>query len=680
MDLSGTIIGQYNIIEQIGRGGMSTVYKAHQPSLDRFVALKILPSDLAKAEDFKARFEREARAIARLRHRNILTIFDDGRHENIFYLVMEYVSGGTLQERLGWPQEMPWAINIISQVGDALAHAHQQGIIHRDVKPGNILMAWDDWPLLSDFGLAKIVEDSLHLTLGGAGLGTPQYMSPEQAQGLIVDHRSDIYSLGVVLYEAVTGRRPFGNDNAVAVIFKHINDPITPPRTLRSDIPADLETIILKALAKSLDDRYQRMEDFVADLRDVYTHSAEPKPHRGRKRKKEAKPKPSAALLMPSATMFKSRKRRTRRIRLMLTLGFLMIIGLTMILYKESMVPLVLALSEAVVTASNPAASAPSPTPTVTAPVSVVSSPSPTAPPSPTADAAPAEEFSSPTPTPLPSPTATAAPTPISSPTPLPPSIESQVWESDGAEMVFVPAGEFMMGSELLGDDERPVRQVYLDAFWIDRYEVTNERFARFVADSGYQTEAEQRGWGWVQIDADWEEVQGANWQHPGGPDSNVDDKQNHPVVLVSWNDADAYCRWAGKQLPGEAQWEKAARGPSLAEGYAWGEAFNASLTNTKESERASTTPVGSFSPQADSPYGVADMTGNVGEWVADWYDSAYYSQAPVANPPGPVTGTYKVLRGGSWLFDELYARTAFRYNMRPDYTYDFTGFRCVSR
>jgi formylglycine-generating enzyme required for sulfatase activity len=208
---------------------------------------------------------------------------------------------------------------------------------------------------------------------------------------------------------------------------------------------------------------------------------------------------------------------------------------------------------------------------------------------------------------------------------------------------------------------------------------VTNERFARIMADSGYQTEAEHRGWGWVQINADWEEVQGADWQHPGGPDSNVDDKQNHPVVLISWNDADAYCRWAGKQLPSEAQWEKAARGPSLAEGYAWGETFDASLTNTKESKRAGTTLVGSFSPQADSPYGVADMTGNVGEWVADWYDSAYYSQAPAANPPGPATGTYKVLRGGSWLFDELYARTAFRYNMRPDYTYDFTGFRCVS-
>jgi len=250
--------------------------------------------------------------------------------------------------------------------------------------------------------------------------------------------------------------------------------------------------------------------------------------------------------------------------------------------------------------------------------------------------------------------------------------------------MVFVPAGEFVMGSEELGDDERPVRRLYLDGFWIDRYEVTNERFAHFVAATSYQTEAEQRGWGWVWTSSDgstelttgWEKVEGADWHHPRGPDSSIESKLAHPVVLVSWNDAAAYCQWADKHLPSEAQWEKAARGPDGWR-YAWGDEFDSAKANTNEAGTSDTTPVGSFSPQSDSPYGAADMTGNVGEWVADWYDSDYYHQAPTADPPGPASGTYKILRGGAWSFVEVYARTAFRYNVKPDYTYDFAGFRC---
>jgi formylglycine-generating enzyme required for sulfatase activity/serine/threonine protein kinase len=640
VDLSNAIIGQYHIIEQIGRGGMATVYKAYQPNLDRYVAIKALTPGLVGTKGFIARFEREARAVARLRHRNILTVFDYGRQGDMFYLVMEYVSGGTLMGRLGWPQDLTYAVNIVSQVGDALAHAHRQGMIHRDVKPGNILMAEEDWPLLSDFGLAKMVEDSIQLTASGASVGTPQYMSPEQARGLEVDRRTDIYSLGTVLYEAVTGRPPFGTDSPMAVILRQINEPITPPHILRSDLPKEVERVILKALAKSPADRYQRMEEFLADLQETCPLPANHNMvHLGDAQARQGLPAAFRSVPTPIVTPRLPRRRAFPWVKLAIGIVLLLTLALALML-KTSMAPQV-------------------PSPTMAAVESH--------------------------PTPETSPTMAAV---ESHPTPQ--TVEVRVWEADDAEMVFVPAGEFVMGSEELGDDERPVHRIYLDDFWIDRYEVTNERFARFVVETGYQTDAERRGRGWVWVDSEWEEVEGADWRHPGGPDTSIEDKMDHPVVLTSWNDADVYCRWVGKRLPSEAQWEKAARGTD-GRRYAWGEEFDSAQANTKGWKmengewRGSTTPVGSFSPQGDSPYGASDMAGNVWEWVADWYGSDYYSlttdgENVADNPPGPAAGTDKVLRGGSWAFDEVYARTSFRYNVKPDYTYDFAGFRCSSQ
>ena len=663
MDLDGAIIGQYHIIEQTGRGGMSTVYKAYQPNLDRYVAVKVLAPDPAETKGFIARFEREARAVARLRHRNILTVFDYGRQGDVFYLVMEYVSGGTLRERLGWPQDLAYAVNIVSQVGDALAHAHKQGMIHRDVKPGNILMVEEDWPLLSDFGLAKMLEDSLRLTLSGVSVGTPQYMSPEQAQGLAADQRSDIYSLGVVLYEAVTGRPPFGTASPMAVILRQINEPLTPPHTLRSDLPKEMERVILKALSKSPADRYQRMEEFLSDLQEAYPLSANHNMvHRGGNAQAGPKSPPAALGPAPSPALTPRLPRRRSFPWAGVAIGMVLLLtlALTLLLFKAST-----ALRQAQDTASQISSTPQQVGGSQTDTVAAVLSPSTSLRTSPSATAL--------WPTVAPS-SLTVVPT-----APPPQTVELRVREADGAEMVLVPAGEFVMGSEELGDDERPAHRVYLEDFWIDRYEVTNERFARFVAATGYQTGVERRGWGWVWKGSEWEEVEGADWRHPHGPDSSIEGKMDHPVVLVSWNDADAYCRWAGQRLPSEAQWEKAARGTD-GRRYAWGDEFDSANANTKEPERGDTTPVGSFSPQGDSPYGASDMTGNVWEWVADWYGSDYYSQAPSANPPGPATGTYRVLRGGSWSFDAVYALTPFRYNVKPDYTYDFAGFRCSSQ
>ena len=699
MDLIGTVVSQYQITEQIGHGGMATVYKAYQPSLDRYVALKVLAAYLSDTEDFIARFEREAKTIAKLRHRNILTIFDYGRHDKLFYLAMEYVRGGTLKERLGWPHPFDYAVDTITQIGQALAYGHRAGIIHRDIKPGNILVAEEDWLLLSDFGLVKMVRDTHRLTLSGASVGTPQYMSPEQAQGLKADHRSDIYSLGVVLYETITGQPPFGVENPVAVMRKQVSDPVPPPRKLRSDIPEEMEEVMLKALAKSPEDRYQQMEDFLADLHEAYALVADitsPYQNIGQVTP-QTPPNINAIRLKASIYPHKLRSKRSFPWAAMLIgICLIFIAGLVYLILKDSVTALAAVLtpitpsatlsptiatdqtSSTTLLAEETVTPEPTATPTLVTPSPVPETPSPT----PTATV-PILTSTPTAPTVTSSPTSTSTPLPpTATPTTTPLPIEVRIWEADGAEMVFIPEGPFIMGSDTLGEDEQPIREVHLDSFWIDRYEVTNKYFARFVAETEYETEAERRGWGWVRTGGEWKETDGADWRHPRGPDSSIEDKMDHPVVLVSWNDADAYCSWVQKSLPTEAQWEKAARGSfndEVEQYYAWGQEFDSDKANTEEANQNDTTPVGHFSPQGDSPYGAADMTGNVWEWVADWYGSDYYQKAPSSNPQGPANGTDKILRGGSWLFDAFYARTAFRYNIRPDYTYDFSGFRCSS-
>lgn len=266
MDLTGQTLGQYRIMEKIGRGGMAEVYKAFQPRLERHVAIKVLPPYFAHDETFLERFEREARAIARLNHPNILPVYDSGQEGELSYIVMRYVEEGTLQEMLGKPWPLDRVVEIITQVGGALDYAHQGGIIHRDVKPSNVLMDKGEWALLSDFGLAKMVESSVQLTKSGAGIGTPAYMSPELGKGEPADERSDIYSLGIVLYEMLTGRVPFEADTPMAVVIEHITTPLPVPRSINPDIPEPVEQVLLKALAKDPAERFQRMGEMVRAL------------------------------------------------------------------------------------------------------------------------------------------------------------------------------------------------------------------------------------------------------------------------------------------------------------------------------------------------------------------------------------------------------------------------------
>ncbi len=279
MSLSGQTLGQYEIIEPIGTGGMATVYKAYQPGLDRYVAIKVLPAQHALTPGFKERFIREAKVVAKLDHPNILPIYDVGLEGDLSYFVMKYVSGRvtTLRDLLGQPMDLPTVSHFIDQIAGALDHAHERGIVHRDIKPTNILLE-DDWLLLADFGLAKIVMGSQELTGTGTIVGTPAYLSPEQAEGKRIDHRADIYSLGVVLYEMIIGQVPYEAESPMGVLFKHIYEPVPRPRRLRPDLSAGVEGIILKAMAKNPAHRYERTGELAEALRArLYSDSVIPR-------------------------------------------------------------------------------------------------------------------------------------------------------------------------------------------------------------------------------------------------------------------------------------------------------------------------------------------------------------------------------------------------------------------
>jgi serine/threonine protein kinase len=264
--LVGKSLGQYRVVERIGSGGMATVFKAYQPTLDRYVAVKVLPAYHARDPIFVKRFTQEARSVAKLAHPNIVQIHDFGEQENITYIVMEYVDGGTLKDRLRErPLTVPEAVDFVIQAAEGLGSAHSHGIIHRDVKPANMLLRRNGHLLLSDFGIAKILEGTVNLTRVGA-IGTPQYMSPEQGTGQPVDRRSDIYSLGIAFYHSLTGRVPFTAESPISITVKHLNDPI-PLENLRVvGVPQPIEQVLLRMTAKAAADRYQTTDALIEAL------------------------------------------------------------------------------------------------------------------------------------------------------------------------------------------------------------------------------------------------------------------------------------------------------------------------------------------------------------------------------------------------------------------------------
>lgn len=273
--MQGQILGnRYELIEKIGGGGMAIVYKARCKMLNRFVAVKILRPEYTNDEEFVKRFLVEAQSAASLSHPNIVSIYDVGHEENLHYIVMEFINGVTLKDYIVKKGSLPWreSVNIAIQICSAIEHAHRNHIVHRDIKPHNILLTEEGIAKVTDFGIARAVSSST-ITMVGSTIGSVHYFSPEQARGGYIGERSDIYSLGIALYEMVTGRIPFDGETPVAVALKHIQEEPVPPRDINQDIPKALNDIIIKATKKEQDQRYQTATDM---LQDMYRVGKEP--------------------------------------------------------------------------------------------------------------------------------------------------------------------------------------------------------------------------------------------------------------------------------------------------------------------------------------------------------------------------------------------------------------------
>ena len=678
-------IGKYEIQEEIGRGGFATVYRATDTSLGRNVALKVLAPALVRDANFLQRFQQEARTAAGLRHPHIVTIHERGEVLGSYYIAMDLVPGPSLRERLQQDGPLPWteALALLGQICGALDYAHQQGVVHRDLKPGNILLDPYRGAMLTDFGFARLVGESsqLSLSLSGGVVGTPAYIPVEVWEGEKATPAADVYALACIFFEMLTGQVLFAGDTPIMVMRLHDRGaqlPVTWP----PGVPGGLTAVLQHALTQRPESRTPSAGEFLAALQQL--DAGVNKPPSEPERPAQAAPlepvlpdqappapvptiaqividRPDSHLGQESPSASNSTVPDRQPISQRNRMPSAWIVGGVVVLL---MLALVLTLGRWQDDENLTIAAAP--TFTIPAP-------------------------SAPSNTPSSQLTSTRTPPPANTPATALRAGSTRVSPTDGMVQVYVPAGEFRMGSEAGYDDEKPVHTVYLDAYWIDQTEVTNAQFTQFVAATGYKTTAEQEGWGWAYnaTAAEWQQVSGAYWQRPQGPGSSLNGLANHPVVQVSWLDAAAYCTWAGRRLPTEAEWEKAARGTD-ARAYPWGNQFDGSRLNFCDRNcpfdwRDSgvddgyefTAPVGSY-PTGASPYGALDMAGNVWEWVADWYDSSYYQNSPARNPQGPATGEYRALRGGSWLYFDDFVRAANRYYYPPaDRSSDF-GFRCA--
>jgi serine/threonine-protein kinase len=642
---------RYRVLAELGRGGMGVVYRARDLVLDEEIALKVLLRQFTTNPEDLERFKGEIKTARRITHPNVIRIHDFGVIGRDAFISMEMLAGGDLKSRVdAGALPLGEALRVCRGLCAGLQAAHDQGVIHRDLKPQNILFDRQGTPKLSDFGIARLADTTSN-TIGF--IGTPFYMAPEVARGAKADFRSDVYALGVVFYQMVTGRLPFYADSLVGIAMMHANEPPPSPRSLRPDLPPALEAVVLRALEKDPERRFQWPKEIalaleaLGDLAGPVAAPARGAPTDLAAVRGPVTPGPRlVSRPMPVVAPPAAFGRRVRARRWTIALGSVVAATAAVVLAfqpwergapfpeaEEAAMPPPRLRASAPAPAAAPAiatetAARPGGPAIAAAPRITARAAKPEAPPSPRARIQrplplPAETPQAPAPAPLEhAVAAVASPAPSA---PADPKAEAgdalkegdalfatfdfrraqkayaralaldpgnaaaterleraQVYGKFG-DMVYVPGGEFIAGSDDGDPDERPRRPERIGAFYIDRYEVSNRGYQAFVEGAGAKPPPDWQG---------------------GAPPPGEGDL---PVSGIPWENASAYCRWRGKRLPRELEWEKAARGTDGRK-WPWGDAATSALANVGSDRKASVYGY----QKGRSPCGAHQMAGNV--------------------------------------------------------------------